>query len=164
VWCDRARSVLTWLTALGMAFVYLTWPIRESNVLGVTVMAFGTAVLLLTAHERLDGSTIQRRARTSAAFEELGRLSYELYLFHLVVLGLLRTMFPPSGVAGNGKLALLVGYLLLSACLAASIAHLFSEPSRRIIRKWLRQTKVSFESECYERKQANVDHPKCWID
>jgi peptidoglycan/LPS O-acetylase OafA/YrhL len=143
VWCDRARSVLTWLTALGMTFFYLSWPIRESNVLGVTIMAFGTAVLLLTAHQRPDGSPIRRRAYASAAFEKLGSLSYELYLFHLIVLGLLRTMFPPFGVAGNEKLALLVGYLLLSACLAVSIAHIFAEPSRRIVLKWLRQNKVS---------------------
>lgn len=162
-WRGRARSMATWLTAAGMAFVYLTWPIRESNVFGITAMAFGTAVLLLAAHERPDGSTIQR-VRTSAAFEELGRLSYELYLFHLIVLGLLRTIFPPSGVAGNEKLVLLVGYLLLSACLAVSIAQFYAGPSNRIVRKWLRQTRSQIESEYYERKQADVEHTKSRIE
>lgn len=142
VWRGRARSVVTWLTALGMTLVYLAWPIRASNVFGVTAMAFGTAVLLLAAHGRTDRSTIWRR-RSSAALEGFGRLSYELYLFHLIVLGLLRTIFPPSGVTGDEKLALLVGYLLLSAFTGMSIAHFYAEPSSRIVRKWLHQNKVS---------------------
>lgn len=159
----RARSVLTWLTALSMTFVYLAWPIRASNVFGVTAMAFGTAVLLLAAHGRADGSTLWRR-RTSAALERFGRLSYELYLFHLIVLGLLRTIFPPSGVTGDEKLALLVGYLLLSACLAVSIAHFYAEPSSRIIRKWLRENKVSNWKRVLRAERANVERPNSRIE
>ena len=162
-WRGRARSMATWLTAAAMTFVYLTWPIRESNVFGVTAMAFGTAVLLLAAHERPDGSTIQR-ARAFAVLEAPGRLSYELYLFHLIVLGLLRTIFPPSGAAGNEKLALLAGYLVLSACLALFIAYFYAEPSRRVIRRWLRQTRSHNESGYFGRKQPDVEHRKSRVE
>ncbi|CAB3798426.1 hypothetical protein LMG27177_04463 [Paraburkholderia fynbosensis] len=55
-----SRCVSEWLTAAGMTLVCLIRPIRESNGLGVTAIALGTAVLLLVAHERLDGSTIRR--------------------------------------------------------------------------------------------------------
>lgn len=136
VWRGGMRSLLTWLTAAGMTFVYLFWPIRESNVFGVTAVAVGTAVLLLAAQNRPVEPTI-RPARPSAMFEGLGRLSYELYLFHLIVLGLLRTIFPPSGVTGDEKLALLSAYLLLSAGLATSIARCYAEPLNRNIRQWL---------------------------
>ena len=156
VWRGRARTVLTWLTASGMTFVYLSWPIRESNVFGVTAIAFGTAVLLLAAHGRADASTIWR-VRTSAALEEFGRLSYELYLFHLIVLGSLRTIFPPSGVAGDEKLALLIGYLLLSFGLSVSIARIYAEPSNRIVRQWLTPRKSQSGSQHYERNLADVE-------
>ncbi|WEY37735.1 acyltransferase [Paraburkholderia sp. SUR17] len=135
-WRGRAWSVRAWPTALAMTFVYLSWPIRESNVFGVTAMAFGAAVLLLGASDRLDESKA-RGTRVSTVLEAFGRLSYELYLFHLIVLGLLRTIFPPPGVAGDEKLVVLVGYLLLSTCLSVIIARMYAEPSSRIVRHWL---------------------------
>jgi peptidoglycan/LPS O-acetylase OafA/YrhL len=157
VWRGRA-PMATWLTAAGMTFVYLSWPIGESNVFGVTAIAFGTAVLLLAADDRPDGST-KRSMRAFAVPEGLGRLSYELYLFHLIVLGLLRTIFPPSSVTGDEKLALLLGYLLLSASLGAAIARIYAAPSNRFVRRWLVQRKSRSEDEYYERKRADVEHP-----
>ncbi|WP_233828806.1 acyltransferase family protein [Paraburkholderia sp. ZP32-5] len=132
VWRGRARSVSMWLSAAGMTFVYLCWPIRESNVFGVTAMAFGTAVLLLAVHDRQHRSSMR-----CSALEGLGRLSYELYLFHLIVLGVLRTIFPPTDVAGSEKLLLLLAFLLVSVCLSLAIARLYANPSNRIVRQWL---------------------------
>ena len=63
-----------------------------------------------------------------------GRLSYELYLFHLIVLGLLRTAWPPRAMQGDVKLLLLAAFLLLSAGLAYGIAHFFAEPLNRRLR------------------------------
>ena len=69
----------------GHGGLYLAWPIGQSNVLGTTAMAFGTALLLL------GGATASRaHARPLRALAACGRLSYEIYLFHLVVLGLIR--------------------------------------------------------------------------
>ncbi|MGU7781027.1 acyltransferase family protein [Burkholderia sp. PU8-34] len=135
-WRDRTRTMLPLLAVAAMTFVYLYRPIADSNVLGVTAMALGTAVLLLAAHDRPDEPPF-RRARVSAVFEWFGRLSYELYLFHLIVLGLLRTIFPRPEVAGDEKLALLAGYLLLSAGLSAAIARRYAEPLNRSVRQWL---------------------------
>lgn len=163
VWRGRAWSVLAWPTAVAMTFVYLAWPIHESNVFGVTAMAFGTAILLLAANDRPDGSTV-RSTRASTVLEGFGRLSYELYLFHLIVLGLLRTIFPPSGVTGDEKLAILVGYLLLSACLSVSIARMYAEPSSRIVRQWLIPRRSQPKSEYYERNQPDVEHPQSRIE
>lgn len=136
LWRGRPWSMAKWPTAVAMTFVYLSWPIRESNVFGVTAMAFGTAVLLLAANNRPNGPTV-RSTCSSTVLEGFGKLSYELYLFHLIVLGLLRTIFPPSTVTGDEKLAVLVGYLLLSVCLSVSIARMYAAPSSRIVRQWL---------------------------
>jgi peptidoglycan/LPS O-acetylase OafA/YrhL len=124
-------TVLQVLVAAAMTVLYLYAPIGESNVFGVTGMALGTAVLLLGAQHRRSGAT-RTALRPWAA---LGRLSYELYLFHLIVLGLIRTIFPPQAAAGNEKLTLLMGFLALSAGLGALIARFYSEPLNRRIRK-----------------------------
>ncbi|MGU7772089.1 acyltransferase family protein [Burkholderia sp. MR1-5-21] len=135
-WRGRTRTVLPLLAAAAMTFVYLYRPIGDSNVLGVTAMALGTAALLLAAHDR-PAEPLFRRTHVSALFEWFGRLSYELYLFHLIVLGLSRTIFPRPDVAGDEKLALLAGYLLLCAGLSAAIARRYSEPLNRNLRQWL---------------------------
>ncbi|MBN3790198.1 acyltransferase [Burkholderia sp. Ac-20353] len=138
-WHGRSRTLLQCVATTAMTFVYLYRPIADGNVLGVTAMAIGTAVLLLAADDRPTEPAF-RRARVSAVFGWFGwfgRLSYELYLFHLIVLGLLRTIFPPSSVTGDVKLALLASYLLLSAGLSLAIARLYSEPLNRSIRQRL---------------------------
>ena len=96
-------------------------------------MALGTAFLLLHASHGPPGA-LAPRGQVSAAFAWCGRLSYELYLFHLVVLGLIRTMFPDQQAVGDEKLVLLAAFLALSAALAAIIAKTFSEPLNRFLR------------------------------
>jgi peptidoglycan/LPS O-acetylase OafA/YrhL len=132
----RARMLLQWLAVAVMMFVYLYRPIGQSNVMGVTAMALGTAILLLTAQSCPAGPPVQR-SRVFAVFQWVGSLSYELYLFHLIVLGMLRTMFPPTNVAGDERLLLLAGFLLLSAGLSVLIARLYAEPLNRNIRQRL---------------------------
>jgi peptidoglycan/LPS O-acetylase OafA/YrhL len=132
----QARALLQLLAVAVMTFVYLYRPIGQSNVLGVTAMALGTAGLLLAVHSRPEGP-VSQGPRKFAVVGWFGRRSYELYLFHLVVLGMLRTIFPPSSVAGDEKLILLVSFLLFSAALSASIARLYAEPLNRNIRRRL---------------------------
>jgi len=133
---SRTRMVLQLLAVAAMTFVYLYRPIAQSNVMGVTAMAMGTAVLLLAAHNR-PAELLLQRPRGSVVFGWFGRVSYELYLFHLIVLGTLRAMFPPTGVVGDEKLVLLAGFLLFSAGLSVSISRLYAEPLNRNIRRYL---------------------------
>jgi peptidoglycan/LPS O-acetylase OafA/YrhL len=155
VWRDSAQTVLRWLAGAGMTFVYMVWPIGTSNVFGVTAIALGTALYLL-ATQHTEG-TKRRRTGFSVVLEGLGKLSYELYLFHLVVLGLLRAMYPHSGVTGDEKLVLLGGYLLFSACLAAAVARLYAEPLKRIVRKRLVPHSPQSEIGHEVRRQREVE-------
>ncbi|WP_323122825.1 acyltransferase family protein [Burkholderia alba] len=124
---------LQFATIAAMAVLYLAAPIAQTHVLGVTAMALGTAVLLLGAHGEPAGP-IAARSRIARALAWFGGLSYELYLFHLIVLGALRTFYAPSATHGDAKLALLAVFLAGSAVLAAAIARGFAEPLNR----WLR--------------------------
>lgn len=130
-WQVLAAAPVQWLVAAGMTALYLAWPIAESHVPGVSAMALGTAVLLICAHAERE----RAHGRVLAPLRWSGRLSYELYLFHLIVLGALRTAWPPSGTHGDGKLALLVAYLVLSAGLSAVIARGYATPLDRLIKR-----------------------------
>ncbi|MDN7700353.1 acyltransferase [Burkholderia semiarida] len=130
-WQKLAAAPVQWLAAALMTALYLAWPIAESHVFGVSAMALGTAILLIGAH----AEPTSAHGRTLAPLRWSGRLSYELYLFHLIVLGALRTFWPPSATHGDGKLALLVAYLALSAGVSAVIAHGYATPLDRFIKR-----------------------------
>ncbi|MET3212889.1 UNVERIFIED_ORG: peptidoglycan/LPS O-acetylase OafA/YrhL [Burkholderia territorii] len=130
-WQVLAAAPVQWLVATAMTVFYLAWPIAESHVLGVSAMALGTAVLLIGAH----AEHAPAHGRLLAPLRWSGRLSYELYLFHLIVLGALRTFWPPSATHGDDKLALLVAYLALSAALIAVIARGYAAPLDRFIKR-----------------------------
>ncbi|WP_107310781.1 acyltransferase family protein [Burkholderia metallica] len=130
-WQVLAATPVQWLTGIAMAGLYLAWPIAQSHVPGVTAMALGTAVLLIGAHAEREPA----HGRALAPLRWSGRLSYELYLFHLIVLGALRTFWPPSATQGDTKLLLLIAYLALSAVLSAVIARGYATPLDRFIKR-----------------------------
>jgi peptidoglycan/LPS O-acetylase OafA/YrhL len=117
----------------GMVTLYLYRPISQSNVLGVTLIALGTAFLLLAAGEHRSGPLLDR-SRALAILGWFGRFSYELYLFHLVVLGAMRTIVPARTVTGDEKLVLLIVFLALSAAVSALIGYFWAAPLNRTIR------------------------------
>ncbi len=126
----RAARAVQFAAAIAMATLYLSLSIGQSNVYGVTFIAFGTAVLIAAGAQR----PVEPRRDGLGTLRACGRLSYELYLFHLLPLAALRLAWPPEGVTGNMKLALLALYLVASASLAASIARLYSNPFNRLLR------------------------------
>ncbi|MFC4273925.1 acyltransferase family protein [Achromobacter aloeverae] len=154
------------LVAIAMSVLYLAWPIGESNVLGVTAMALGTAWLLLGAEGREDRGRQEaapcgagegrmqagrgprryagrhRLARPlwitarwiARALAACGRRSYELYLLHLLVLGLARTAWPAAEVAGDWRLLMLAVYIALSIALASVVGRRCSDPANAVLR------------------------------
>ncbi|GAB0120188.1 acyltransferase family protein [Acidisoma sp. 7E03] len=119
-----------------MIALYLYRPIGQTNVLGVTAMALGTAMLLWGAESRPAGALL-RRSRFLRGIGWLGRLSYELYLFHLILLGGLRSLWPAHAVTGDEKLTLLGVFLPLSAALSALVARAYAEPLNHRLRRLL---------------------------
>ncbi len=126
-------TILQAIVIIAMVSLYLFRPIGQTNVLGVTAMALGTALLLVGTYHR-PSSLFFERSRTVAVLGWFGKLSYELYLFHLIVLGAMRSIFSPRAVTGDEKLVLLVCFLLFSAGLSVLIARLYAEPLNRNIR------------------------------
>ncbi len=132
----RRKALLQAAVVIAMAALYLCRPIAETNILGVTAIALGTAVLLVTDDQQPSRPSL-RVDWLKTPFCWLGRLSYELYLFHVVVLGAMRTVAPPRAMHGDTRLLLLAAYLAGSAALSSAVAHSYSEPLNRSIRRYL---------------------------
>jgi peptidoglycan/LPS O-acetylase OafA/YrhL len=122
--------VLPGAAALAMAVLYLSASIGRTNVFGVTLMALGTVVLILSGR----GRAVRRSGVAARAVQGCGRLSYELYLSHLLVLAGLRIVWPPDTAAGGTKLVLLVVFLGLSVLVGWLWARLYAEPVNRFVR------------------------------
>jgi peptidoglycan/LPS O-acetylase OafA/YrhL len=118
------------LVAAAMSGFYLSAPISKTAVYGVTLIAFGAALLLILQAQ----AGYSKSGAALAPLRLCGRLSYELYLFHLVVLGGLRTIWVPDSTAGTAKIPLLAGYLTLSVLFALLIGRYYSEPLNRHLR------------------------------
>ncbi|GBQ63025.1 hypothetical protein AA103196_0466 [Ameyamaea chiangmaiensis NBRC 103196] len=130
--------VVTVVTIAAMVALYLYRSIGDTNIWGVSAMAAGTAVLLLAASAP-GGRSLSGRPLIARIVEWTGRLSYELYLFHLIVLGALRSVWPASSLAATGlaRPAMLVLFLAGSCALAALTNRYYAEPLNRRIRRAL---------------------------
>ena len=120
------------LVATGMTWFYLSGSIGKTAIFGVTLMALGTAILLIFQAQA--GRHVLRGSAALAPLRRCGRLSYELYLFHLVVLGILRTIWLPAAVTGQTRILLLPAYLILSVVTAVLVNRYYSEPLNRRLR------------------------------
>ncbi|AXI03978.1 acyltransferase family protein [Aquirhabdus parva] len=136
-------KVIQIVTIITMVVFYLYASIGANNIWGVTFMSFCTAILLVASVLK-NGSVksddllpVAKQNIIARAIRSLGKRSYELYLFHLVILGLIKVFYPPASVVGNEKILLLVVFAVGSLILSYAIARLYSDPLNRYFRKKL---------------------------
>jgi peptidoglycan/LPS O-acetylase OafA/YrhL len=129
--------------------VYLYSGIMNNVVIGVSLMAIGTALLLIIAKEDVHekNSTPNLATRIVCWF---GKNSYELYLFHIIVLALMREICPPGSLGNYSKLVWMVIFFSLSALIAGTISRIYSQPLNKKLREYLlmrRSQKVAMQIE-----------------
>ena len=118
-----------------LIFTYLLG-IHGNETLGFTLIAAATAILLIGSSKKLMPQNILFTS-ISRSIEFCGSLSYELYLFHIIVLGLLRHFIKPGSLSGANSFCLLLMYLGLSVSVSYLIYRFYSEPSNQKIRQYL---------------------------
>ena len=127
----RASALLTWIAAPALACVYLIG-IDGHEAVGFSLIALATCVLLLTSGMDAQAG---RPARLLDPLRWMGRHSYELYLFHIVVLACMRDLVSRDTLANGAKPLWLLVFIALSCAVAAVVSRYFSEPANRALRQ-----------------------------
>ena len=134
------RLPLTVFGSLLLAVSYL-YGISGHEVWGFSVVALSTACLLFSDSPSDSLSDARRMPRISqswalplAPLRWLGRHSYELYLFHIVILAAMRNFVPRGQLDAVWKLPALLAFIPVSALAAHIVARYFAEPLNRTLR------------------------------
>ena len=125
----RAVSVVA---ALALGAAYLSG-IHGHEVIGFSAVAAVSALLMWCASASTGHGWAD--ARWLAPLRWAGRHSYELYLYHIVVLALMRELVPRAAMAPEWKLPWLLLFITASASVAGLVARYFSEPTNAALRR-----------------------------
>lgn len=128
----RLGKFIRWICGAALAFCYLRG-IDGHEVFGFTLIALFSAGLLTNAFAP---DAQASKFRVSRFVGWYGRHSYELYLFHIILLAGIRDLVPKDGLAYAWKLPLFAAFVALSGLLAAVIARHFADP----LNAWLRRS------------------------
>ena len=129
-------KVIVAVTAFLMTALYFYAPIKEVSTWGISVFALLTALLILCFTQDLKVKPISYTARSLVW---IGQRSYEMYLFHLIVLGLMKVVYFPKETVAAEKLMLLPVYFIAVFILSWAIEKYYSTPLNLKIRQsWIR--------------------------
>lgn len=123
--------------------IYCHSNIMNNVVIGVSLMELCTAALLIIAVQQ-NGSIKSFAAKIVCWF---GKNSYELYLFHIIVLAVMKSVAPPEKLGNTSKIIWLSLFLLLSVCLSEIIAKYYSQTLNTKLRKLLLSNKKVVSTE-----------------
>ena len=130
------QKMIVAVTAFLMTAVYFYAPIKEVSTWGISVFALLTALLILCFTQDLKVKPISYTARSLVW---IGQRSYEMYLFHLIVLGLMKVVYFPKETLAAEKLMLLPVYFIAVFILSWAIEKYYSTPLNLKIRQsWIR--------------------------
>lgn len=126
----KARLVRM-LAGAGIVFFYLRG-IEHHEVSGFSLVAFCTALYLVASVR--DQAASFASSRATAFVRWFGRHSYELYLFHIVVLALCRNVWDRKTLPEAAWAPWFALYIAVSALVAMLVARYVSEPANQAIR------------------------------
>ncbi|MDN5555360.1 MAG: acyltransferase [Acinetobacter sp.] len=119
-----------------MTALYFYAPIKEVSTWGISVCALLTALLILCFTQDLK---VKPTSYTTQSLVWIGRRSYEMYLFHLIILGLMKVVYFPKETVAAEKLMLLPVYFIAVFILSWAIEKYYSTPLNLKIRQsWIR--------------------------
>ena len=120
----RIGVAIRYAGGIGLSISYLMG-IDGHEIFGFTLIALCSVGLLTNA---FDGSAAQSRYNPGRIVCWFGKHSYELYLFHIILLAGLRDLVPKVTLPYAYKLPLLLLFLIASGVSAAIVARCFADP------------------------------------
>jgi peptidoglycan/LPS O-acetylase OafA/YrhL len=130
------QKMIVAVTTLLMTALYFYAPIKEVSTWSISVFMLLTALLILCFTQDLKVKPISYTARSLVW---IGQRSYEMYLFHLIVLGLMKVVYFPKDTLAAEKLMLLPVYFIAVFILSWVIEKYYSTPLNLKIRQsWIR--------------------------
>jgi peptidoglycan/LPS O-acetylase OafA/YrhL len=129
----RLGTLIRWVSGMALAGCYFAG-IDGHEVFGFTLIALFSVGLLTNA---FDAEARVSKFPSSRFVGWYGRHSYELYLFHIILLAAVRDLVPKDRVAQGWKLPLFVAFVALSGLLAAVVARYFADPLNARLRRSL---------------------------
>jgi peptidoglycan/LPS O-acetylase OafA/YrhL len=129
-WTVPMRRILATLAFVAMCWVYMQG-IGGNEAFGATLLGIAAAIFLV-AVSRLPSGSVARRVGGPLAW--FGSHSYELYLFHIVVLGIMGELVPRAAMSPEHKLPMLAVFFVLSAVFAWTVARFYGDPLNRRLR------------------------------
>ena len=130
---ERGGRCLRLLSGLALALLYVRG-IGGHEVFGFTWIAVASAAFLVGSVTGEAG-----KPRRTGALQWLGRHSYELYLFHIIVLAGMRNVVDKAGLAYAERLPWLALFLAATALAAALVARCVSGPANAALRRRFRR-------------------------
>lgn len=131
----KSHQVMRGGAILLMLTVYFYSSIMLNVVFGVSLMALGAAIFIIAAVS--DRTTTKVSSIPSKIIQWFGINSYELYLFHIIILALMKEIYEPAALSNYGKLAWFIIFLSVSALFSHMISMLYSRPMNKITRMFL---------------------------
>lgn len=128
----QLKSTLLILSTICMCIIYFYAPIKLVSTWSMTVFALSAAVLIFTLdqlHVRIQPLNLIQRVLVWT-----GQRSYEMYLFHLLVLGFFKLVYLPKQTLADEKIMLLPLYFILTFILAWLIERYYATPLNHWIR------------------------------
>jgi peptidoglycan/LPS O-acetylase OafA/YrhL len=121
------------VSGAGLALCYFSG-IDGHEIFGFSLIALCASGLLINAFEpsaRISGFSLSRIVGW------FGKRSYELYLFHIILLAAIRDLVPKQALPYAWKLPLFLLFVLLSGLLAEFVARWFADPLNIRLRRRL---------------------------
>lgn len=129
---NTAGQVVRIVCGIALAGVYV-WGIDGHEVFGFTFIALSVAgYLFASAHAPAPGPLGEK---LTLPVRWLGRHSYEIYLFHIIVLAGMRNYATKATLSYGWRLPYFALFLFLTAIVAWAVARYVSEPMNAAIRK-----------------------------
>ena len=133
-WKGQVKALLIVCVSILMIGLYVYAPIKEVSTWSISIFALLSAILIFCFAQN---PQIEAQSPISKVMVWIGQRSYEMYLFHLIVLGFFKVFYFPKETLPSEKLMLLPIFFIATFVLSWAIERYYSTPLNVKIRKKL---------------------------